>query len=131
MLYAKQSALSSAVLQHQLKIFRYKFMRILAVHVDCPANMTLSPMLSMPSHMQIHAAAYCKLWKCRSALGLCRGYYHKGHSIRRHCRCVALQNGNGSLQAKKVDITDRPLAHSQIELLMQQGARMTAVAQAS
>ena len=58
MLHARQSALMSAVLQHQLKIFRYKFMIALAIHVNCPENMTLSPMLSMLALVQIHAAAY-------------------------------------------------------------------------
>ena len=82
-IYAKQSALSSAVLQHQLKIIRYKSMRVLAVHIDCSAEkMTLSLMLSMPSHMQIHAAAYCKLWKMQVCTGavqrvLSQGTQHK------------------------------------------------------
>ena len=58
MLHARQSALRSAVLQHQLKIFRYKFKIALAIHVNCPENMILSPMLSVLAHMQIHAAAY-------------------------------------------------------------------------
>ena len=58
-----------------------------------------------------------------------KGFCWQGHRGRIDSRCVGLHNGNVALPEGQMEAQSVSKALSQVEFLMQQGSRMTAVAQ--
>ena len=132
LLHARTAAASSSSFFHHLQASRCGSIRS-ALSPKLEAYRTETPLLGIicADNRYEETSLICSV---KDILSSCRvrplkRFCWQGHRGRIDSSCIAQHNGNVALPGGQMEAQTLPKALSQIELLMQQGSRMTAVAQ--